>query len=293
MDGLISDIIPFSVNDGPGIRTAVFFKGCPLRCRWCHNPEMQRKTPQAMVMGNRCTGCGTCAAVCPAGARGKSGEIDSARCIGCGACAAACPSGACRVTGCVMTVGEVMDRILPDKPFYRGHGGVTLTGGEPMEQPEFAAALAEALTKKQIGVALETSGYASPEAYRKMLPYVGLFLYDWKVTDPALHREWTGEDNRLIRENLRMLHDSGARIVLRCPVIPGVNDTKEHFRGIGALTEEMPGIRRVDLLPYHALGNNKRAQLGLQADGFQAPEEESIRQWEEALRAVCRVPVCR
>ena len=292
MRGIITDIIPFCVNDGPGIRTGVFFKGCPLRCRWCHNPEMQRPGPQAMVMSSRCTGCGACAA-CPAGARGVHGEIDPSRCTGCGLCVSVCPSEACRLSGAEMTPEEVLGRILPDRPFFRGRGGVTLTGGEPMEQPAFALALAGLLRRENIGIVMETCGCASPESFRDILPYISLFLFDWKITDPELHRRWTGKDNRLILENLRMLHENGAEIVLRCPVIPGVNDTPAHFRGIAELTRELPRIRRVDLLPYHALGNNKREQLGLPADGFHVPGEETVKRWHKELGTLCSVPVCR
>ena len=292
MRGIITDIIPFSVNDGPGIRTSVFFKGCPLRCRWCHNPEAQRGGPQVMVLPSRCIRCGACS-VCPSGARGPRGELDASRCEGCGRCIQLCPAEACRLSGTEMTPESVLARILPDRPFFRDRGGVTLTGGEPMEQPAFARELASLLCGEGIGVVMETCGYAPPEAFRELLPYIRLFLFDWKITDPVLHRTWTGKDNRLILENLKMLHAGGAEIVLRCPVIPGVNDTPEHFRGIAELTEELPRIRQVDLLPYHALGNNKRSQLGLPSDGFQAPDEETVLRWQEELRGLCRVPVCR
>ncbi len=292
MQGIVTDIIPFSVNDGPGIRTSVFFKGCPLRCRWCHNPETQRPSPQAMVIASRCVHCGACA-VCPAGARGKHGELDSSRCTGCGMCAAICPAEACRISGKAMTPEEVLARILPDRPFFRKRGGVTLTGGEPMEQPAFAAALAGMLHREGIHTVVETCGYASGEAFREILPYTGLFLFDWKITDPAAHRAWTGRDNRLIRENLELLNREGAEIILRCPVIPGVNDTPEHFRGIAELTNEYPRIRQVDLLPYHALGNSKRCQLGLPKDGFEVPDDQAAARWQQELGRICRVPVCR
>ena len=292
MRGLITDIIPFSVNDGPGIRTSVFFKGCPLRCRWCHNPEAQRGSPQVLVLPSRCVRCGACAA-CPVGARGPRGELDASRCEGCGMCVSVCPAEACRLSGTEMSPESVLSRILPDRPFFRGRGGVTLTGGEPMEQPAFALALASLLHREGIHVAMETCGHTPWEAFRDILPFVGLFLYDWKITDPELHRSWTGKDNRLILENLKKLHAGGAEIILRCPVIPGVNDTPEHFRGIAELTEELPRIRRVDLLPYHALGNNKRLQLGMAEDGFRPPDEETVTRWHRSLRALCRVPVCR
>ncbi len=192
-----------------------------------------------------------------------------------------------------MTPEDVLAQILPDRPFFRKRGGVTLTGGEPLEQPAFALALAALLRRENIHVVMETCGFASREAFRDILPYVSLFLYDWKITDPELHRHWTGEDNHFIQENLQFLHDSGAEIILRCPLIPGVNDTPEHFRGIARLTKNLPRIRQVDLLPYHALGNNKRSQLGLSGDGFRVPDEETVQRWFSELSSLCHVPVCR
>ncbi len=292
MNGIVADILPFSLNDGPGIRTGVYLMGCPLRCAWCHNPEAQLPRPHAMVRFSRCIRCGACAA-CPYGARGPRGEYDAAKCRGCGLCERVCPAGACSICGREMTPREVLERVLPDKPFFRQRGGVTLSGGEPMAQADFTLETARLLRENGIGVALETSGYAPRESYLRILPHISLFLYDWKLTDPDAHRRWTGRDNRLILDNLCFLDASGADIILRCPLIPGVNDTMDHFRGIARLTEALPRIRQVDLLPYHPMGNDKRAQLGLPPDGFRVPGEEEAAAWQKRLSALCRVPVCR
>ncbi len=292
MKGMISDIIPFSVNDGPGIRTSVFLKGCPLHCRWCHNPEAHRREPQVMVLPSRCVRCGACAPVCPAAARGPHGEYDSGRCTGCGRCVSVCPAEACRISGMEMSPEEVLEKILPDKPFFRGRGGVTISGGEPMDQPDFTRELAALLKLHGIGVVMETCGCAPWEHFAAVFPLVSLFLYDWKITDPEQHRFWTGTDNLLIRDNLARLHHIGAGIVLRCPLIPGVNDTPEHFDGIVSLVKELPRILQVELLPYHALGNDKRIQLGLPRDGFSPPDQETVQRWHRELSARCAVPVC-
>ncbi len=292
MNGIVSDIISMSVNDGPGIRTSVYLKGCPLRCAWCHNPEMQSPGPQAMVLPSRCVRCGACAA-CPSGARGPHGEYDSARCTGCGLCVSLCPAEACRITGRSMFAEDVLARVLPDKPFFRQRGGVTISGGEPLFQPDFTLALATLFHENGIDVILETSAFAPWAALEPLLPYVSRFLVDWKITDPKLHRRWTGADNLMIRENLQKLHDHGAAIVLRCPVIPGVNDTSAHFRGIADLTATLPNLLQVDLLPYHALGNDKRLQLSLPRDPFSPPSEDTIQHWHRQLTSLCHVPVCR
>ena len=290
MNGIVSDIISMSVNDGPGLRTSVYLKGCPLRCAWCHNPEMQSPLPQALVLPSRCTHCGSCA-VCPSDARGSRGEYQVSRCTGCGRCVSLCPAEACRISGISMTAEEVLSRVLPDKPFFRERGGVTLSGGEPLMQPEFVLELASLFSRHGIDLVLETSGYAPWTALEPLLPFVSCFLYDWKLTDPALHRRWTGVENGLIRENLGRLEARGAAVILRCPIIPGVNDTPSHFDGIAALLRSFPAIRQVDLLPYHALGNDKRRQMELPRDGFSVPDETAVRRWREQLAERCPVPV--
>lgn len=294
MKGMISDVISFSLNDGPGLRTTVFFKGCPLRCRWCHNPETHRMAAQCLYLEAACAHCGACAQVCPRKGRGADGSwIDASACIGCGACAQACPNEASRINGREMTAAEVLRQTARDLPFYRNGGGVTFSGGEPLMQIDFLEELLRVHREAGIHTALETTGYAPWESLWRIIPLVDLFLLDWKHTNPQQHRAWTGVDNALIRENLLQLDRAGAEIILRCPVIPGVNDSREHFEGIGELTHACRHIRQVDLLPYHAVGNSKREQLGLGKDGFTVPEEETVRSWHEQLRLLCAVPVCR
>lgn len=191
-----------------------------------------------------------------------------------------------------MSAEEVLQKVLPDRPFFRGRGGVTISGGEPLTQAGFTLEIARLMKENGIGVVIETSGCAPFKSIEKLLPCTDRFLYDWKVTDPKEHLKWTGRDNRLIRENLVRLCQSGAQVVLRCPLIPGVNDTDTHFEGIAALTHELPGLTQVDLLPYHALGNDKRRQLSLPPDGFTVPDESTVGMWHEKLKKLCAVPVC-
>ena len=294
VNGCISEIIPFSLNDGPGIRTTVFFKGCPLHCLWCHNPETQALHPQNLYMPEKCIHCGGCKAVCPSGLRKSDGrwQSDGSSCRGCGQCGKICLPGANTVNGRIMTPQEVLHATVQDKIFYQtSGGGVTFSGGEPLMQGEFLCETAKLHAQEGLHTILETSGFGSWHVLEQVLPYISVFYFDWKVTDPELHRKLTGADNRLIRQNLERLNDAGADIVLRCPMIPGCNDTPEHFRGIGELTRTMRKIRQVDVLPYHPIGNDKRKKMGLVPDGFVRPEDEQTAQWRAAIAAECRVPV--
>ena len=287
--GIVFDIQHFSVSDGPGIRTVVFLKGCPLRCNWCHNPESYSSLPQVMAYTERCAGCGACVAACPHGLEGLRALEQRWRekCIACGSCVAACPVGALEMAGSSVTVGQVLEEVLEDMPFYRSSGGgVTLSGGEPMAQAEFALAFARAARAQGLHVCMETSGYCLPDRLMAIRPYVDLFLYDYKVTGEELHRRYTGVSQQPILENLHRLDASGAEIVLRCPMIPGVNIDPEHEAGIVTQASALHHLRQIHLEPYHNIGLSKRTRLGMDASGgTDAPNRQTLTEMAERIAA--------
>lgn len=286
--GRIFDIQFFCVHDGPGIRTTVFFKGCPLRCMWCHNPEGISREIHLSYSETKCIGCGACAAVCRVHEfSGGRHIIHRSNCTLNGRCVAVCPTGALSLVGRDVTAGEVIAEVLRDKMYYGpSGGGMTLSGGEPAVQPEFMLALAMLAKAEGLNVAIETSGYAPFRVYEPVLPYVDTFLYDIKETDPELHMRYTGVSPRLPLENLRKLYDAGASILLRCPIIPGLNDRDDHFRTIASLTKEMPDLLGAELLPYHKLAASKSGRMGLAAqDEFEQPSPEDKDEWNRKLRS--------
>jgi pyruvate formate lyase activating enzyme len=263
--GTVFDIKKFSIHDGPGIRTTVFFKGCPLRCWWCHNPESQALGPELMVRAGRCIQCEACLSACTHGAISRdSGVIstDAAKCVACGACAEVCYAEARQIVGQEMTVAQVVAEIERDVPFYdESGGGVTFSGGEPLAQPGFLLALLRACQEREIHTALDTCGFAPWETLDRVREHVDLFLYDLKLIDDDGHLKFTGVSNELILRNLQALSQRGHDVVVRVPVIPGANDNEDHVRQIGAFVASLPRLHRVDLLPYHHAGAGKYDRL--------------------------------
>ncbi len=293
---LIFNIQRFSVNDGPGIRTNVFFKGCPLNCLWCHNPESKSVKPELGFVVSKCIGCGHCLTQCPGRCHTmEHGEhvIDRTKCLACRACERFC-AGALEIMGREMTVDEVLSEVMKDEIFYKtSNGGMTVSGGEPMIQFPFITELLRAAKDRGLTCCMETCGFAAWARFEEIMPFVDLFLYDVKETDPARHREYTGADNALILENLRRLDGAGAKTVLRCPIIPGLNDRDDHFAAVARLADSLKNVQGIDIEPYHPLGKTKCENLGRDYPlaGLSFPDKAQVQAWIDALAAQTRVPV--
>ena len=293
---VVFNIQRFCISDGPGIRTSVFVKGCPLRCLWCHNPESQSASPVLSFTEHLCVGCGECLRVCQNHLfeDGKH-RIDRNACTACGKCADVC-GGALEVMGKEMTAQEALHVVLRDRDFYEtSGGGLTVTGGEPLAHPAFTLELLQLAKQNGLHTCIETCGYAPWETIESLIPYVDLFLWDVKETDPELHRQFTGVSSERILENLRRLDEAGAKTVLRCPLIPGCNARDEHLSGIADLANSLHNVQEINVEPYHPLGKSKSEAIGQSyaMGDLPMPEDETVRGWISRIADRTRVPVER
>ena len=274
-NGIIFDIERSSYVDGPGIRTTVFFKGCNLRCAWCHNPESQSGTPQMMLYKNKCTGCGKCKEKCPHGLN---------TCTLCGRCTVYCPNDVREICGREIDTDGVMREILKDKELYTlSGGGATFSGGECMLQIDFLTEILKRCKESGIHTAVDTAGHVPYESFERVLPYTDLFLYDIKCVDSEKHRQYTGVGNELILENLKKLLTLGAPVWVRIPIVSAVNDSECEMKNIRGFLD-MHGLpKKVELLPYHAMGEHKYSAIGKTVQTFSAPSEEKMNELKKVF----------
>jgi len=264
--GNVLDIQRFSLHDGPGIRTTVFLKGCPLSCKWCHNPESWLSAPQLSFNKEKCTNCMACINACPTAAhKDKNGihMVDFGKCKLNGKCVDACSFGALKIYGQTMNTEQIISIVKKDYDYYKNSGGgLTISGGEPMYQYEFLKEILKLAQEEGIHSCIETSGFAAKEKFKEISRYVDLFLFDYKATDTNEHRKFTGVSNKLILDNLDYLYNNGSEIILRCPLISGVNDTELHFKGIADICKKYSNIKYIEIMAYHNMGNDKYLEIG-------------------------------
>ena len=299
MTGTVFNIQKFSINDGPGIRTTVFLKGCPLSCLWCHNPESKLARREIMYDAKKCIGCARCATVCKNGAHSFDGGMHvylRADCTACGECCDECVAEAVSAVGEEKTAEAVLQEVMKDKMFYdTSGGGLTISGGEPMMQFDFTYELLRLAKENGLHTCIESCGYSKRENYEKILPLVDIFLFDYKETSPERHKEYTGVSNELILDNLKFIDQMGGKTVLRCPIIPTLNDRDDHFLGIAKTANSLKNIIEINVEPYHPLGSGKSVMLGkdypLQELTF--PEEKTVEEWIKKISADTEITVKR
>lgn len=300
---LVTNIQKYSIHDGTGIRTTVFFKGCPLACKWCHNPETQSYKKEILFYENRCVDCGECRKVCPGYADTECSKNDKhagltagQTCIGCGNCIDECFHNARELCGMEWTAGNLVKEVLKDQAFYEtSGGGVTLSGGEVLAQDmDYIEKLMKLLYNRGIRIFIDTCGAVPVHAFERVLPYTDTFLFDIKLMDEVLHRKYTGSSNQQILENLKWLSEKHASIWIRIPVIGGVNDTEEEIERIGMfLKENQIQYKQIHLLPYHNTGSGKYEHLHLEYEGqeFYVPDQVKMESLKQLLEMQGHNPV--
>ncbi len=291
ISGTIFDIKKFAIHDGPGLRTTVFFKGCPLDCWACHNPEGKEKRVDVLVRSERCTFCRDCLDLCEPNAislnGGKSLTLNREACEFCGKCIDVCLPGALQIAGREVTSGEVLEEIKKDVVFYdRSGGGATFSGGEPLSQPEFLLELLRECKKIEVSTVVDTSGVAPLELLAEVADWANLFLYDLKLVDDTRHNDFTGSSNTEILSNLEWLVDNDKKVIVRFPLFPGVNDDDANVSALGEFVNELPKAPVIDILPYHRAGIDKYERLGFdyRMPGITPPSEETTEQIAKTLR---------
>ena len=321
MTGMVLSIDRCSLHDGPGLRTTVFLKGCPLSCLWCHNPESQSFKKELYTLDERCVNCGMCASVCKNHVFSNTGiynetetsNLNIARssgidetsamhvinrkdCTFCGKCVEICPQSVIEIKGMIISVDDVIKTVMKDIRYYeQSGGGMTISGGEPLAQYDFTLELLRTAKENGLHTCIETSGFSTKEKILGCLPHTDLFLFDYKETDDKKHKELIGCSNKLILENLAVLNKAGAKIILRCPIIPGQNDHDDHFKAIAEIADRSENISEINIMPYHPMGASKAKRIGREVPEHDRkfPTDEQITGWLEKINKMTDIPAIK